>query len=423
MHSTLTAGGAMASRRLIINDRVTIMRKLLAIIVLCVASPAAAQTQTPSPASQPKPPAPILSADVTDSRLRSIFDAWREAMIGLRYDEALRLADEGIAAAPNNPSFWLSRADALLARASASYNKFGHASDEEARKAGVAAAKQDYRDAVAAATRGLALINELPPSGDDVYRSSVDVLRRVGLWLRASALMACAVRVDESYNADALAAVEQYAGAETDPAMLLLAHSYAGQMMLATNSPEAAADEFRKVLDAEPDDLDALLGEAVSLVNSAYTTGDPAKLGQGLDYLRRFVEKAPERHRVRASAVQALEYLKSDSSPLAGKEPDDQQAGPARTIEGGIITGRAISKPAPPYPAIAKAARARGSVAVHVVVDERGDVVSARATSGHPLLRAAAVEAAKEAKFTPTLLSGSPVRVSGVITYNFALEQ
>ena len=55
--------------------------------------------------------------------------------------------------------------------------------------------------------------------------------------------------------------------------------------------------------------------------------------------------------------------------------------------------------------------------------DEKGDVIYARAVSGHPLLRAAAVEAAKAAKFSPTLLNGAPIRVSGVIVYNFAADE
>jgi protein TonB len=53
------------------------------------------------------------------------------------------------------------------------------------------------------------------------------------------------------------------------------------------------------------------------------------------------------------------------------------------------------------------------------LIDEKGNVLSATAISGHPLLRAAAVEAARGAKFSPTLLSGQPVKVSGVISYNF----
>lgn len=91
-------------------------------------------------------------------------------------------------------------------------------------------------------------------------------------------------------------------------------------------------------------------------------------------------------------------------------------------VSGGVLNGKAISKPVPPYPAIAKQARAQGTVTVQITVDEGGRVISANAVGGHPLLRAAAVAAARQARFSPTLLSGQAVKVSGVITYNFTLQ-
>jgi TonB family protein len=100
----------------------------------------------------------------------------------------------------------------------------------------------------------------------------------------------------------------------------------------------------------------------------------------------------------------------------------DATAG-GQTISAGVLNGKATSKPQPPYPPIAKAARAQGTVTVQVTVDETGSVTSARAVAGHPLLQQAAVAAAKQAKFPPTVLGGKPVKVSGVITYNFVLEQ
>ena len=60
-------------------------------------------------------------------------------------------------------------------------------------------------------------------------------------------------------------------------------------------------------------------------------------------------------------------------------------------------------------------------VSVEVILDESGKVVSATATSGPTILRDAAVQAALRAKFSPTKLSGQPVKVSGVINYKFAL--
>ena len=95
---------------------------------------------------------------------------------------------------------------------------------------------------------------------------------------------------------------------------------------------------------------------------------------------------------------------------------------PKTVVSGGVLNGKAISKPQPTYPPIAKAARAAGTVTVQILVDESGRVVSASAVSGHPLLQQAAVAAARNARFSPTLLSGQPVKVSGVITYNFVLQ-
>src|ERR1041385_1076078 len=93
-----------------------------------------------------------------------------------------------------------------------------------------------------------------------------------------------------------------------------------------------------------------------------------------------------------------------------------------RAIQGGVLNGKATSLPKPEYPAIARAAKASGTVTVEVLVDEDGNVVEAKAVSGHPLLQAAAVTAARQAKFTPTLVSGEPTRISGSLTYNFVPE-
>ena len=92
-------------------------------------------------------------------------------------------------------------------------------------------------------------------------------------------------------------------------------------------------------------------------------------------------------------------------------------------VSGGVLNGKAISKPQPAYPPIAKAARASGTVTVQVVVDEDGNVSEAKALSGHPLLREAAVEAAYKAKFPPTKVSGERVKVSGVLTYQFVYKE
>jgi protein TonB len=95
---------------------------------------------------------------------------------------------------------------------------------------------------------------------------------------------------------------------------------------------------------------------------------------------------------------------------------------PRAPISGGVLNGKAISLPKPAYPPIARAAHAAGTVVVQVLIDENGNVVSAKAVSGHPLLQAVAVSAARGARFSPTKLSGQPVKVTGVIQYNFVAQ-
>jgi protein TonB len=102
--------------------------------------------------------------------------------------------------------------------------------------------------------------------------------------------------------------------------------------------------------------------------------------------------------------------------------PEVKPTPPRAPISGGVLNGKAISLPKPAYPPIARQAHASGTVVVQVTIDENGSVISAHAVSGHPLLQAVAVSAARGARFSPTKLSGQPVKVTGVITYNFVAQ-
>ena len=115
------------------------------------------------------------------------------------------------------------------------------------------------------------------------------------------------------------------------------------------------------------------------------------------------------------------------AKPNADTKPDEQQPAPAGDkrgpISAGVLNGKAISLPKPDYPADAKAAGAEGVVVVQVTVDEQGNVTEARPISGPKQLQEVSVNAALQAKFSPTLVSGEPVKVTGVLVYNFGRPQ
>ena len=142
--------------------------------------------------------------------------------------------------------------------------------------------------------------------------------------------------------------------------------------------------------------------------------------------------RTPEVKRLKHGACHAYQPLppappSMDAHPLPPMPPPSVDALPIppprahAPISGGLLNGKAISKPQPVYPRAAKAARVSGTVYVHVILDESGRVISAEAVSGPPLLQEVAVEAARAARFSPTLVSGQPVKVSGIISYNFLL--
>ncbi|HYW73688.1 MAG TPA: energy transducer TonB [Pyrinomonadaceae bacterium] len=133
----------------------------------------------------------------------------------------------------------------------------------------------------------------------------------------------------------------------------------------------------------------------------------------------------PASMNVRVASVQLPNAnLATSNSTNSQKVGIDGEAPPPRIlkpISGGVLNGKALSLPVPTYPQFAARAHTSGKVEVEVVVDESGKVLSAQAVSGPASLREAAVDAAKRARFSPTKLSGAPVKVVGLINYNFNL--
>lgn len=125
----------------------------------------------------------------------------------------------------------------------------------------------------------------------------------------------------------------------------------------------------------------------------------------------------------RVSAELSFRFkLGSLQQDLASKGVDIPLPSIIRRSEG-VLRGNAINRALPKYPAVAKDAEIEGDVVVEITIDEEGKVALARVVSGHPLLQASAIVAAKEWTFNPTSIDGTPVKVSGVLTFRFALDK
>ncbi len=105
-------------------------------------------------------------------------------------------------------------------------------------------------------------------------------------------------------------------------------------------------------------------------------------------------------------------------------KPPEPVVKPPKTerVTSQVLSSKAVNLPQPPYPIIAKQAHVQGPVNIQILVSEEGKVISAQVVSGNAMLSSAARDAALRARFTPTILNGQPVKIQGVITYNFVLQ-
>ena len=123
----------------------------------------------------------------------------------------------------------------------------------------------------------------------------------------------------------------------------------------------------------------------------------------------------------RKEEIEALSKEFSIKKPVIGDEQLKTNAADekVREVRGGIVNSKAINLVKPVYPMEARAKRASGAVNVQVTIDEEGNVVYACALSGAKELQRGSEIAAYQSKFSPTLLEGKPVKVTGVIVYNY----
>ena len=109
--------------------------------------------------------------------------------------------------------------------------------------------------------------------------------------------------------------------------------------------------------------------------------------------------------------------------PMGPPPMGERGEGPPKPPPPGALRHEATTRVQPVYPPVARAAGAQGIVSVQVTIDEQGNVVSARAVSGHPLLHQASVDAARQWVFKPAIINGKPAKVSGMISFSFVLEE
>ena len=240
------------------------------------------------------------------------------------YDQAIAQYDEGLAADPEHPgapSLLTNKSAALRARGVIKYNAALKTPDEAAKKAGLDAAKKDWRDAFEAGSKAVEGLKAVAASASPDATSNAKTNLYFALLVRADAASFLVSKVDNTQAAAGVKAYEEYIAAETDLTKKAKAHHALAQMLFDANEFDQALAEYQKILTTNPDDLVALLRSGQALFNIGAINNDKAKYQQAADYLAQYVNKAPDTDPFKTDAKDILETLKAQENVKPAAAP------------------------------------------------------------------------------------------------------
>jgi tetratricopeptide (TPR) repeat protein len=241
------------------------------------------------------------------------FKAGNEALKAKNYDVAIAQYDEGLNADPDHPgvpALLTNKTVALNARAVEKYNAGVKSSDEAAKEA----AKKDWQAASESGAKAVALLKAAATPADAAAAASAKTSLYYALLARADSTRLFVVKVDQSKVDQGVTAYQEYIAAETDPAKKAKAENDLAQMLFDANAFDRALAAYQKILETNPDDLNALLRSGQSLFNIGAINTDKTKYQEAANYLAKFVEKAPDTDPYKADAKAILDTLKDQAN-------------------------------------------------------------------------------------------------------------
>ena len=266
-----------------------------------------------------------------NATIKRALDEGNQAYNSKNYDVAVVKFEEGYQASPDfvgsAPVLLNNKGAALRNRAVIVYNENVKLTDATAKRAAMNKVKQDLADAVDAYSKSWTILKTAPAADiadPKVYEASkIDTLNGAKEALK---LMAATEQVDTTKADSAKSLIGEYIAIQTDQAKKAEAQRVLGDVFLAAGDAENAIAEYKKVLEIEPNDADALAGLGLSLVNTAYKADgsiDKAKMQEAANYLQKFTEIAPATHK----------YM-DDAKALIASMKKDQNVTPQKTAKG-----------------------------------------------------------------------------------------
>ncbi|MBA2620827.1 MAG: tetratricopeptide repeat protein, partial [Acidobacteria bacterium] len=254
----------------------------------------------------------------SDEIIKRSLEAGNAAFKAQNYDVAIAKYDEGFNASPtfvgSAPVLLNNKGTVLSARARELYNANVKLTDATQKIANRTKITKDFTDALDAYSRSLTVIKNAG-STTEVPAAKVAELKLQTLngAQNAMLLMVRTEMVDGSKTELARALTHEYVATETDAAKKLKAQTTLGDVFRVAGDFNSAVAEYKKALEIKPDDADALggLGLCLFSVGASASPENTPQMQEGLNYMQRFTEIAPDTHPLKTSIKDAVDYLKT----------------------------------------------------------------------------------------------------------------
>lgn len=239
-----------------------------------------------------------------------------EAFAAKNYDLAIAKFEEGYQAdtefVGSAPAFLNNKGKALSVRAVDKFNKNNKLTDPTAKLEAMTSVAKDFADAVDAFNASWTILKKTSATAvPDPKNYEINKTEALNGVKNVVGYMIATERVDGTKTGIIKTLLQEYMTIETDAAQKLKAQMYVADIYRIAADSDNAIVEYRKVLEMSPDNPDALAGLGLSLFNSGEINNNLAQKQEGLGYMERFTQVAPDTHKLKSSVADAVAYLKS----------------------------------------------------------------------------------------------------------------
>lgn len=235
----------------------------------------------------------------------------KSALDAKNYDAAITAYGEGYNADPNfagtAPVFLNNRGTSYRLRGFETYKK---SNTDTANKASLLeSAKTDFTGAINDFNKSLEILKKESPTDPKVQKDYESYKRMAVSGLVETYRLLIATRADTTKTKEAAAALAEYASTETDPAQKLKTQLLMADALRLAGDSASALPIYQQVLEADPNNIDALGGMGLSLFNEGVGSDNKEQMQEGLNMMKRFADTAPDTHPMKNDIKGAVDYL------------------------------------------------------------------------------------------------------------------